>query len=64
VGALERTGRDPYVLWDLYAAMPRKTVHPFFQVTNTTNTSYQEVPGVAMPGRTIVGGLEVVLKKR
>ena len=34
------------------------------QVTNTTNTSYQDVPGVAMPGRTIVGGVELVIRKR
>jgi len=58
VGALERRERDPYVLWDVYAAMPHGRVHPFLQVTNTSNTSYQEVLGVAMPGRTIVGGVE------
>jgi iron complex outermembrane receptor protein len=64
VGALERRGRDPYVLCDLYAAMPHGRVHPFLQVTNTSNTSYQEVLGVPMPGRTIVGGVELVIRKR
>jgi iron complex outermembrane receptor protein len=64
VGALERPGRDPYVLCELYAAMPHGKVHPFLQVTNVSNTSYEEVRGVPMPGRTIVGGVELVLRKR
>src|SRR6185369_11939449 len=64
VGALERPGRDPYVLCELYAAMPRGKVHPFLQVTNVSNTSYEEIRGVVMPGRTIVGGVEVVLRRK
>jgi len=64
VGAIKREQRSAYALWDIYAAIPRGKVHPFLQVTNTANTSYQSVPGVAMPGRTIVGGIELVLRKR
>jgi iron complex outermembrane receptor protein len=64
VGALDRRGRDPYAIWDAYAALPHGRFHPFLQATNLSNTSYQEVLGVPMPGRTIVGGLEVVLRKR
>jgi hypothetical protein len=33
------------------------------QVSNLTNTAYQSIPGVAMPGRTIVGGVELVIRK-
>jgi hypothetical protein len=30
-------------------------------VSNVTSTEYQEVLGVAMPGRTMIGGIEVVV---
>ncbi len=63
VGVLNRRARDPYTLCDIYAAMPRGTVHPFLQVSNLANTYYQEVLGVPMPGRTVIGGVEVVLRK-
>jgi iron complex outermembrane receptor protein len=64
VGALERKERDPYVLCEIYAAMPHGRVHPFVQVSNVANTSYAEVQGVVMPGRQILGGIELVLRKR
>jgi iron complex outermembrane receptor protein len=62
LGVLDRRDRDPYPLWDLYTAFARGRVHPFFQVANVTGTSYQEVLGVPMPGRTIIGGVEVVVR--
>jgi iron complex outermembrane receptor protein len=64
VGVLDRLGQSPYVLCETYLAMPRGRVHPFVQASNLANTSYQEIQGVAMPGRTILGGVEVVLRKR
>jgi iron complex outermembrane receptor protein len=64
VGVIERLERSPYALWDIYLGLPRHKVHPYVQVSNATNTSYQSIPGVAMPGRTIVGGVEVVIRKR
>jgi iron complex outermembrane receptor protein len=63
VGVLDRRGRDPYALWDLYAAFARGRVHPFLQVANVTSTHYQEILGVAMPGRTVIGGIELVVKR-
>jgi iron complex outermembrane receptor protein len=62
VGVLNRRERDPYALWDIYAAMPRGKVHPFLQISNVTSTSYQEIQGVVMPGRTVIGGVEVVVR--
>ena len=32
------------------------------QISNLTNTSYQEILGVSMPGRTVVGGVEWVVR--
>jgi iron complex outermembrane receptor protein len=44
--------------------MPKGRVHPFVQASNLANTSYQEILGVPMPGRTLIGGVELVFRKR
>jgi iron complex outermembrane receptor protein len=64
VGALARVERSPYGLWDLYLARTSGAWNPFLQIANITSTLYQEIPGVAMPGRSLVIGFEYVLKKR
>lgn len=63
IGILKRFDAGPYGLWDIYAAETRGRVHPFLQVSNATNTDYQEIQGVQMPGRTILGGVEVVVRR-
>ncbi len=63
VGALERYGRDPYAVVDFYAASTRGRFHPFLQLGNLTDTAYQEIFGVAMPGRSVVGGVEFVWRR-
>ena len=63
IGVLKRLDRSPYGLWDIYAGEGRGSVHPFLQLTNVTSTSYQEIQGVAMPGRAILGGVEVVVHR-
>jgi iron complex outermembrane receptor protein len=64
VGVLDRRARDPYAVWDLYAARTSGKLHPFVQVSNLTATSYQEIQGVQMPGRTVIGGIELLLKRQ
>jgi iron complex outermembrane receptor protein len=64
LGALNRRGLSPYALWDVYAAYAAGSIHPFLQVSNLTNTSYQETLGVPMPSRTIVGGVEVLVRRK
>jgi iron complex outermembrane receptor protein len=63
IGVLDRRARDPYALWDVYAARTAGKLHPFVQVSNLTATSYQEIQGVQMPGRTVIGGMELVLNR-
>ena len=58
IGVVQRYRADPYALWDFYAARWRGRIHPFFQLTNITSTVYQEVAGVAMPKRAVLGGIE------
>jgi iron complex outermembrane receptor protein len=63
VGVLDRRARDPYALWDVYAARTAGKLHPFLQVSNLTATSYQEIQGVQMPDRTVTGGIEFQLRR-
>jgi len=62
LGVLERNGHDPYPLWDVALARANGWMRPYLQFTNLTNTAYQEIPGVAMPGRAVVGGIEIRAK--
>jgi iron complex outermembrane receptor protein len=61
VGALNRRARDPYMVWDSGLAYTRGRIRPFLQLTNLTATRYEEVQGVVMPGRGVVGGVEIVV---
>lgn len=58
-GALQRFARDSYAVIDLYAARTRGRIHPFVQITNLTDTVFQEIFGVPMPGRAFLVGLEL-----
>ncbi len=66
IGVVQRYQRDAYPLWELSIARDTGRIRPYLQLTNLSDTSYQEIEGVAMPGRAIIGGLELVLlsKKR
>jgi len=60
IGALQRVGKNAYAVWDVYASRPKGFVRPFLQLTNLTDTHYEEINNVVMPGRTVIGGLEIV----
>jgi iron complex outermembrane receptor protein len=64
LGVLDRYARNPYALWEFSAVSSRGRVHPFFQVANIANARYEEVAGVAMPGRSVLGGIELVWRGR
>ncbi|MEZ5354725.1 MAG: TonB-dependent receptor [Bryobacteraceae bacterium] len=59
VGAVQRYARDAYAVVDVYAARVRGRVHPFVQLTNLNDAVYQEIFGVAMPGRAVMVGVEM-----
>jgi iron complex outermembrane receptor protein len=59
IGATQRLARDPYAIWDAYLAYDHGRVRPFLQFTNLTSTVYEEIQGVAMPKRGVVGGVEI-----
>jgi iron complex outermembrane receptor protein len=62
LGVVNRLARPPYALVDVYAAYGKGRVHPFVRLTNLGDASYQEVAGVPMPGRAVMGGFELVLR--
>ena len=68
LGVVQRvqvSAKDPYALWD--AALSREfygRVRANLQFSNITNTGYTEIPKVAMPGRSVVFGLDFVLWRK
>jgi len=64
LGMIDRLAEGSYALLDFDAAYTRGSVHPFVRLSNLANMSYEEVQGVVMPGRTIIGGVELVLREK
>lgn len=64
VGAVERLGRNPYAVWDVFGSWQKGWVQPYLQLTNLAAARYEEFVGIRMPGRGIVGGVEMVFGKR
>jgi iron complex outermembrane receptor protein len=64
VGVVKRYQLNPYALWDASIAWTRSRIRPYVQLTNLTNTSYEEIMGVNMPGRAVLAGVEVLAWKK
>jgi len=47
-------------VWDIAVSRARGRIRPYLQFSNVTNTGYQEIPGVVMPGRSFAAGAEWV----
>jgi iron complex outermembrane receptor protein len=60
IGVANRQGQNPYAVWDASVGYTRGHVRPFVQLTNITSTIYQEIQGVVLPTRGILGGLELI----
>lgn len=63
LGVAQRYTRDPYATLDVSAAREVGVIRPYVQMTNLSNTGYEEISGIRMQGRAFVGGLEIVLKR-
>ncbi len=62
IGVLDRLSTSPYAVWDASAAWARGPVRPFLRLTNITGTLYQEIPAVPLPGRGVLGGIEIAIR--
>ncbi len=63
LGVVERYQKAPYAVLDTSIAREAGRIHPYLQMTNLTNAGYEEIVGVRMPGRSFIGGVEIVLKR-
>ena len=63
LGVVDRVGRATYALVDVSAGYGKGRVRPFVRLTNLGGASYQEIAGVAMPGRAAMGGVELLVRK-
>jgi iron complex outermembrane receptor protein len=64
VRVVNRIDRSAYPVWDASAAYQARRVQPYIQATNLSNSDYQEIVGVPMPGRAFVAGVQVVIGKQ
>jgi iron complex outermembrane receptor protein len=60
LGVVQRFQQSPYAVWDTSLSRQIGWFRPYLQMTNLTNTGYQEIVDVRMPGRGFVGGVEMV----
>lgn len=57
----QRYQQSVYPVWNATLARNAGRLRPYLRLMNLSNTGYQEIAGVNMPSRTIVGGLAVQL---
>lgn len=63
VGVTQRIGQGAYPVWDFAISRVQGRVRPYLEFSNLSNTGYEEIPGVAMPGRSVIGGAEIVFHR-
>jgi iron complex outermembrane receptor protein len=51
----------PYPVWNAAVTRDAGKLRPYLRFANLSNTGYQEINGVAMPGRSITGGISLRL---
>ena len=64
VGVVDRYASDPYGLWDVAVAREFGHVAAHLVLSNLTDTQYEEIQGVIMPGRSVVFGLDFFWRPR
>jgi iron complex outermembrane receptor protein len=52
---------SPYPVWNASLTHDNGRLRPYLRLGNLSNTGYQEIDGVAMPGRSITGGVTLWL---
>ena len=61
VQIVQRYHETAYPVWNTAFSRRSGRARPYLRFDNLSNTGYQEISGVAMPGRGITGGLAIVL---
>lgn len=60
-GMTERYHTDPYPLVEMAFTRDFHWAQPYAQISNVTNTGYEEIQGIRMPGRSYLVGLQLRL---
>ncbi len=55
---------SPYPVWNVSVTHDQRRLRPYLRLGNLSNTGYQEIVGVPMPGRSITGGVSLWLGRR
>ena len=55
----QRYQQTVYPVWNATVTRDAGRVRPYLRLTNLSNTGYQEITGVNMPPRAIMGGVAV-----
>ena len=59
----ERYQQTVYPVWNLWVTHASGRIQPYLRFDNLSNTGYQEITGVNMPGRSITGGVALQLSR-
>jgi outer membrane cobalamin receptor len=59
VAVIQRVGQTAYPLWSAALARSTGRVRPYLRLANLSNTGYEELAGLPMPGRSVTGGLSL-----
>jgi iron complex outermembrane receptor protein len=54
---------NAYPVWDAAVTRDAGRIRPYLRLANLSNTGYQEIQGVAMQGRSIIGGVSLWLRR-
>jgi outer membrane cobalamin receptor len=54
---------SPYPVWNAALTRDAGRLRPYLRLGNLSNTGYQEIRGVAMPGRSFTGGVALWLER-
>jgi iron complex outermembrane receptor protein len=57
----QRYQQTVYPVWNVALTHDSGRIRPYLRLSNLSNTGYQEITGVAMPGRSITGGFALQL---
>ena len=64
LSVIQQTGRTAYPLLSLALTRTRGLVRPYVRVEDAANVSYEELPNVPQPGRTIMAGITLSWPQR
>ncbi|MBS1802248.1 MAG: TonB-dependent receptor [Acidobacteria bacterium] len=57
----QRYQQTAYPVWNMACSRKSGRLRPYLRFDNLSNTGYQEINNVAMPGRSVTGGLAILI---